>query len=145
MTSAPAIVFEYRPSRVFRRLLIVIAIPVVLALALCALAPWLKWLLVAGALLATGQSVRKTTNSPVVAAGWSADNSWTAHLASHEDLPAVLASYRVLGMFVLLRLQMVEQGVQVLLLAPDNSNVDIRRRPRMRMATIQPGKAAPRL
>ena len=144
MTSAPAIGFEYRPSRAFRRLLILVAIPVVLAVALCALALWLKCLLVAGALLALGRSVRDLTNSPVVAAGWGADNSWTLHLASREDVPAMLASFRVLGMFVLLRLQTAQQ-VQVLLLAPDNSDADIRRRLRMRLATIQPGEPVPRL
>ena len=145
MTSAPAIGFEYRPSRVFRRLLIFVGALVVLSVALCALAPWLKWLLVVGVLLAVGQSARNTKDSLVVAAGWSADNSWTLHLASHEDVPATLASFRVLGMFVLLRLLTTEQGVQVLLLAPDNSDADIRRRLRMRLATIQPGEAVPRL
>ena len=145
MTSAPAIGFEYRPSRVFLRLLIFVGALVVLSVALCALAPWLKWLLVVSVLLAVGQSARNTTDSPVVAAGWSADNSWTLHLASHEDVPATLASFRVLGMFVLLRLLTMEQGVQVLLLAPDNSDADIRRRLRMRLATIQPGEAVPRL
>ena len=145
MTSAPAIGFEYRPSRVFRRLLIFVAVLVVLSVVLCALAPWLKWPLLAAVLLAIGQSARTTTGSLVVAAGWGADDCWTLHLASHEDVPATLASFRVLGPFVLLRLQTTEQGVQVLLLAPDNSDADIRRRLRMRLATVQPGEAVPRL
>jgi toxin CptA len=144
MTSAPAIGFEYQPSRAFRRLLIFVAVLVVLAVALCALAVGLKWLLVAGVMLAVWRSVHKATSSPVVAAGWGTDNSWTLHLASSEDVPATLASFRVLGMFVLLRLQTTEGG-QVLLLAPDNSDADIRRRLRMRLATIQPGEAVPRL
>jgi len=145
MTSAPAIGFEYRPSRIFRRLLVIVAALAVLAVALSALAPVLKLLLIAGVLLTTGQSVRRTMDSPVTAAGWSADNSWTLHLVSHVDVPATLASFRVLGMFVLLRLQTAEQGTQVLLLAPDNSDADIRRRLRMRLATVQPGEAVPRL
>jgi toxin CptA len=145
MTSAPAIGFEYRPSRVFRRLLIFMGALVVLSVGLSALAPWLKWLLLTGVLLSIVRSARNTTGSPVAAAGWSADNSWTLHLASHEDVPATLASFRVLGMFVLLRLQTTGHGVQVLLLAPDNSDADIRRRLRMRLATIQPGEAVPRL
>jgi toxin CptA len=145
MTSAPAIGFEYQPSRVFRRLLIFVGALVVLSVALSALAPWLKWPLLAGVLLAIGQSARSTMDSPVVAAGWSADNSWMLHLASHEDVPATLTSFRVLGSFVLLRLLTTEQGVQVLLLAPDNSDADIRRRLRMRLSTIQPGEAVPRL
>ena len=145
MTSAPAIGFEYRPSRLLRRILIVVAILVVLAVVLCALTPWLKLLLIAGVLLATWQSVRTVTVSSVAAAGWGADNDWTLHLSSHEDVPAVLASYRVLGSFVLLRLNTAGQGVQVLLLVPDNSDADIRRRLRMRLAAVQAGEAVPRL
>ena len=145
MTSAPAIGFEYRPSRLLRRVLIVVAILVVLAVVLCALASWLKLLLIASVLLATWQSMRTMTASPVAAAGWSADNDWTLHLSNHEDMPAALASFRVLGSFVLLRLSTAGQGVQVLLLAPDNSDADIRRRLRMRLATVQAGEAVPRL
>lgn len=145
MTSAPAIGFEYRPSRLLQRAWVVVAILAVLSVVLCALAPWLKLLLVAGVLPATWQSVRKAVGSPVAAAGWSADNSWTLRLVDHEDVPAVLASFRVLGGFVLLRLQTAERGTQVLLLAPDNSDEDIRRRLRMRLATVQPGEAVPRL
>ena len=145
MTSAPAIGFEYRPSRLLRRILIVVAILVVLAIALCALVLWLKLLMVAGVLLATWRSVRTTVVSSVVAAGWGADNDWTLHLSDREDVPAALASFRVLGSFVLLRLSTAGRGMQVLLLAADNSDADIRRRLRMRLATVQPGEALPRL
>ncbi|HEY8683217.1 MAG TPA: protein YgfX [Rhodanobacter sp.] len=145
MTSAPAIGFEYRPSRVLRRLLLVVAAFVVLAVALCAFEPWLKLLLAAAVSLATWQSVRGMAASPVAAAGWSADSDWTLRLTDYADVPATLASFRVLGGFVLLRLQTAERGVQVLLLAPDNSDADIRRRLRMRLAAVQPGEAVPRL
>jgi toxin CptA len=145
MTSAPAIGFEYRPSRLLQRALVVVAFLAVIAVGLCAVAFWLKLLLIACVLLATLQSIRKAAGSPVAAAGWSADNSWTLHLADHEDVPAALASFRVLGRFVLLRLSTVERGTQVLLLAPDNSDADIRRRLRMRLATMQPGEAMSRL
>ena len=145
MTSAPAIGFEYRPSRRLQRGLLALAMLVVLALALCGLAGWLKLLLAAGVLGATWQAIRQLARSPVRAAGWSADASWTLHLHPHQDVPATLASFRVLGSLVLLRLRTAEQGVQVLLLAPDNSDADIRRRLRMRLATLQPGEALPRL
>ena len=145
MTSAPAIGFEYRPSRRLQRALLALATLAVLALALCGLAGWLKLLLAAGVLGATWQAIRQLARSPVRAAGWSADASWTLHLHPHQDVPATLASFRVLGSLVLLRLRTAEQGVQVLLLAPDNSDADIRRRLRMRLATLQPGEALPRL
>lgn len=145
MTSAPAIGFEYRPSRLLRRLLLVVASLTMLAIALCALAIWPKLLLMAGVLMATGQSLHRMANSRVAAAGCSAGRDWMLHLADGEDVPATLASFRVLGAFVLLRLQTLEQGVQVLLLAPDNSDADIRRRLRMQLAIVQLDEAVPRL
>ena len=145
MTSAPAIGFEYRPSRLLRRVLIVVATVAVLAVMLCALALWLKVLLVVALLLATWRSVRHLAAVPIAAAGWSADNDWTLRLIDHEDVPATLASFRVFGAFVLLRLHTTERGMQVLLLAPDNSDADIRRRLRMRLATIQPDGPAQQL
>lgn len=145
MTSAPAIGFEYRPSRSLRRMLILVAALAVLAVVLSALAAWLKLLLVTTASLATWHALRRLATNPIAAAGWSADDAWTLRLTDHEDVPATLASFRILGAFVLLRLQTAERGVQVLLLGPDNSDADIRRRLRMRLATIQPGEAVPRL
>ncbi|SHL58876.1 protein YgfX [Rhodanobacter sp. OK091] len=145
MTSAPAIGFEYRPSRLLRGVLIAVATVAVLAVALSGLAPWLKLPLGAAVVLATRLSVRRLATVPVVAAGWSADNDWTLRLKDHEDVRATLASFRVFGVFILLRLQTVDRGVQVLLLAPDNSDADIRRRLRMRLATMQPDGAVPQL
>ena len=142
MTSAPAIGFEYRPSRWLPRALIAVAALAALSIALCALDWWLKLLLIGGVLLAAWRSLHQIASSPVTAAGWSADNSWTLHLDAHDDVAAVLASFRVLGALVLLRLRTTERGVQVLLLAPDNSDADTRRRLRMRLATLQHARAA---
>jgi hypothetical protein len=128
-----------------RRVSIAVAIVAVLAVGLSGLALWLKLLLGVAVALATWRSVRRLVAVPVAAAGWSADNDWTLRLIDYKDVPATLASFRVFGVFVLLRLQTVEHGAQVLLLAPDNSDADIRRRLRMRLATMQPDSAAPRL
>ncbi|WP_108473074.1 protein YgfX [Rhodanobacter thiooxydans] len=145
MTSAPAIGFEYRPSRWLRRTLVLVAALALLAVALSALPMWLKLLLAVLVLLATWHALRRLAAGPVVAAGWGADDAWTLRMRNHDDMAATLASSRVLGAFVLLRLRTAERGMQVLLLAPDNSDADIRRRLRMRLATIQPGEALPRL
>jgi toxin CptA len=145
MTSAPAIGFEYRPSRGFRHVLAAIALLAVLAVLLSALVWWFKTLLVLIVLLATWRSLRAMASSPVAAAGWGAEDLWTVHLQSHEDVPATLASFRVLGAFVLLRLKTSRHGVQVLMLAPDNSDADIRRRLRMRLATLQSDESPSRV
>lgn len=145
MTSAPAIGFEYRPSRWLRRTLILVAALATLAVVSSALDTGLKLLLTMVVPLATWHALRHLAATPVAAAGLSADNAWTLRLTDHDDVSATLASFRVLGGFVLLRLKTVEQGVQVLVLAPDNSDADIRRRLRMRLAALQPGEAIPRM
>jgi len=117
----------------------------VLAVMLSALDPWLKPLLIVMVLMATWRAIRQLAANPIAAAGWSADNAWTVRVPDHEDVPATLASFRVLGGFVWLRLQTAERGTRILLLAPDNSDADIRRRVRMRLATLQPDEALPRM
>lgn len=145
MTSAPAIGFEYRPPRLLQRALVAMAALACLAIGLSALPWWGKVGLAAGVLAATWHAIRKWRRQPVVAAGWGADDLWTLHLASRDDVAATLLSFRVLGTFVLLRLRAPGHGVQVLLLGPDNSDADIRRRLRMRLALVQADEALPRI
>lgn len=145
MTSAPAIGFDYSPSRWLQRALIVVAALAVLAVMTCALSLWIRLALAIAVVLATWQTRRNLVSSAVVAAGWGTELEWTVHMADNEDIPAELLSFRVLGPFVLLRLRMVGRGVHALLLGPDNSDSDIRRRLRMRLATLTPGEALPRL
>jgi toxin CptA len=142
MTSAPAIGFEYRPSRWLAIAVIGMAALASVSLVLCALLPWLKLLLVIVTWTAAWQAVRRATASPIRAAGWHGD-AWTLRLADHADIAATLLSHRVMGNFILLRLAARDLGVQALLLAPDNSDADIRRRLRMRLATMQVGSATP--
>ncbi|MEW9572652.1 protein YgfX [Rhodanobacter sp. Si-c] len=145
MTSAPAIGFEYRPSRWLPRLLWMAATLAILAIVLSGLPGGLKLLLAALVALLVFRAVRRWSASPVRAAGWSGEGGWSLRLADHGDAPATLASFRVLGACILLRLHAASLGEQVLLLAPDNSDADIRRRLRMRLATVQPGEAVARI
>jgi toxin CptA len=135
MTSAPAIGFEYRPSRLLVRLRVLITLLAVVAVLLCGLFFWLKAVLILLVAACWLYAVRQS-NSTVTAAGWASDGAWSLHRADGADLPASLASFRVWGEFVLLRLVTAERGVTVLLLGPDNSDADIRRRLRMRLAAM---------
>ena len=146
MTSAPAIGFEYRPSRWLPRLLLAVAILAMLAVLLSGLPWWLKTTLFVAVALVAHRAMRRWSASPVRAAGWSSEGGWSLRLADHSDLPASLASFRVLGACILLRLRAAPLDEQVLLLlAPDNSDADIRRRLRMRLATVQLDEATPRI
>jgi toxin CptA len=108
-----------------------------LAIVLCGLAWWLKLVL---AVLATGlwlHAMRHRQDADVTAAGWTAEGGWNLHRASGGEALATLQSFRVLGSFVLLRLREQDRRITTLLLAPDNSDPDIRRRLRMRLAVQQ--------
>ena len=145
MTSAPAIGFDYSPSRWLQRAILLVAALATLAVMTCALPLWIRLALTIAVLLATWRTCRLLVASAVRAAGWGTELDWTVHMAGNEDVRAELLSFRVLGPFVLLRLRTLDRGVHALLLAPDNSDVDIRRRLRMRLATLTPGEALPRL
>ncbi|MEO7071535.1 MAG: protein YgfX [Rhodanobacter sp.] len=143
MPSAPAIGFEYHPSRYLRRALIVIGGLAVLALWQSALPPAARIVASVLVMFLTAHAARRVARSPVRAAGCGADGQWTLHLQPQADVAATLLSSRVLSGFVLLRLRTAEHGVQTLLLGPDNADADIRRRLRMRLATMQAGTMPP--
>lgn len=145
MISAPAIGFEYRTSRLALRLLMVVALLAMAAIALCGLSWWIKSPLLVATLAALLRALRHPAARQVVAAGWSAGGDWSLRMSHGEDTPAMLGSFRVMGRFVLLRLFLPGQRPLVLLLAPDNSDADVRRRLRMRLAAIKADEALPRL
>lgn len=141
MPSAPAIGFEYRPSRHLRRALMAVAGLAVLAVWLCALPASAKVAVSVIVLFAVAHAALRVAHTPVTAAGCGEDGQWTLRMNSHTDVTATLSSSRVLGGFVLLRLRTAERGVHSLLLGPDNADADIRRRLRMRLATRRSGQA----
>ncbi len=145
MPSAPAIGFEYRPPRLLRYTVIGVAALGLLCLALSALPRAGKLVLAAIVLIATWRATGKLQRAWIAAAGWNADEQWTVRLVSGDDVAATLLSFHVLGAFVLLRLRVTGLGVHVLLLGPDNSDGDIRRRLRMRLAIVQADEALPRI
>jgi toxin CptA len=134
MTSVPAIGFEYSPSRWLTRVLAVMSVLSALAILLAAVPFWLKYPLAIAPLLACRYASLRFKRAPVRAAGWNRDGSWTLRFASGDDRPASLGSFRAMGDFIWLRLCIAESDSVVLLLAPDNTDADIRRRLRMRLA-----------
>ncbi|WP_266159299.1 protein YgfX [Dyella silvatica] len=145
MTSAPAIGFEYRASRLFLCLLIGMALLAMLAVICCGLPWWAKCLLLMVTLAAVVRAIRHAVAGQVTAVGWTAAGDWSLRMSGGADALAMLGSFRVLGSFVLLRLVLPDRRSVSLLLAPDNSDADTRRRLRMRLAAIKPDEALPRL
>lgn len=135
MTSAPAIGFDYRPSGLPVRMLGVVAALALLAVALSGTSWWLKGLLALGVLASTVRAARRLACTAIAGVGLAGEN-WTLYGADRSESSARLASFRFLGSCILLRLKAAGR-VEVLLLAPDNSDADLRRRLRMRLAVLQ--------
>lgn len=132
MTSAPAIGFDYRPSFWLVGLVTLVAVLASVALALCGAPGKLKLALIAGTVMLAGAGMHRARRSSVtgVACG---PGGWALYQADRSQLPALLLSHRVIGTCVLLRLR-TDRFTETLLLAPDNSDADMRRRLRMRLA-----------
>jgi toxin CptA len=135
MTSAPAIGFEYRPSRWIPRLFFLITLLALLAIVLSGAPLVLQCALVAAVLVACRHALRRL-RLPVCAIGW-AKGGWTLRGLDGGDDSAILLSARVMGSLVLLHLASQRYGKLTLWLMPDNSGADIRRRLRMRLAALQ--------
>jgi toxin CptA len=73
----------------------------------------------------------------VNAAGWAHSSGWTLRGLDATDEPASLRSFKVVGSLVLLRLSSPRYGKLTLWLMPDNTDADIRRRLRMRLAVMK--------
>ncbi len=138
MTSAPAIGFEYRPSRWLVRLLILVSVLATLAVWMSAV-PWLAKLAITVAIgLTLWRTLLRWSGVALEAAGWGRDGGWSLRWRGGQDSAATLASYRVIGEHaVWLRLSLAGRGHVALLLAPDNSDADIRRRLRMPLAQVE--------
>ena len=73
---------------------------------------------------------------PIYAVGWASQSGWTLRGLDGVDDVATLVSFRIMRQLVLLRLASVRYGKLTLWLMPDNTDADIRRRLRMRLAVL---------
>lgn len=136
MTSAPAIGFEYRPSRWVARLFVFVACAAAFAVAVSGI-PWM--LRAATALiifLACTRAVRRL-RTPIYAVGWASQTGWSVRGLDGADDAAVLKSFRIFRQVALLRLISTRYGRLTLWLMPDNADPDTRRRLRMRLAVLR--------
>ena len=142
MTSAPAIGFEYRPSRWVPRLLVVMTFLVLLAIALSGMALVWQIVLAMGTVIACRHTLLRL-RLPIYAVGWAGQSGWTLRGLDGSDDTATLLSFRAIGGVVLLRLASCRYGKLTLWLLPDNSDADIRRRLRMRLAILRTAPLEP--
>ena len=135
MTSAPAIGFEYRPSRWVPRLFVAVTCLTVVAV-MASGPPLLMRVVLASVLVAVCSQAIRRLQLPIYAVGWASRSGWTLRGLDGADDAARLTSFRIVGQLVLLRLASGRYGKLTLWLMPDNTDADIRRRLRMRLAVM---------
>ena len=135
MTSAPAIGFEYRPSRWVPRLFVAVTCLTVVAVMASGPPVLMRVVLVSVLVAVCSHAIRRLQLS-IYAVGWASRSGWTLRGLDGADDAARLTSFRIVGQLVLLRLASGRYGKLTLWLMPDNTDADIRRRLRMRLAVM---------
>jgi toxin CptA len=138
MKSAPAIVFDVAPSRWIAVAVGAIAALGLIALAFCGMPLWAKFVAASAACGYAGYCVRQFLRNPLRRAAWYAAGHWRladVHGVEHlADLEQGIAR----GSWIVLRLRRSDGRRAVIILSPDNSDADTRRRLRVRLARVDP-------
>lgn len=135
MKSAPAITFDYTPSRWLVVALIGVALLAVLATAASGIETWMKLLLGAAACTYAAAAMRRLLHPVVRRCAWHESGHWRVRdAACADDHAASLLGASVLGDLIVLRLRSALQRSTTLILMSDNCDPDTRRRLRVRLA-----------
>jgi toxin CptA len=134
MKSAPAITFDYSPSRWLVVALAGVALLAVLATAASAIETWMKLLLGVAVCIYAADAMRRLLHPVVRRCAWYEGGHWRVRDAAGQDHAASLLSASVRGNLIVLRLRSELQRSTALLLVSDNCDADTRRRLRVRLA-----------
>jgi toxin CptA len=140
MPSAPAIGFEYRPSRALQLAFPVMGSAAILAILWGSLAWWIELLLIAALLTYLFIEHRRFRRVPVRAVSYRSDGGWSLCLPDGESVEATLVSSRVLGSLTVLRFAW-SGGRLALAMLPDNLDADTHRCLRMRLREGGPARS----
>jgi toxin CptA len=134
MKSAPAIAFDYAPSRWLLAALIAVTGLALLAIALSGIPRWSKGVLAAAACAYAGRAYAGLRKAPVRRCAWYESGHWRVRDASGQEFEASLRQASVRGACIVLRLHSALGRSSSLVLLPDNCDADTRRRLRVRLA-----------
>lgn len=137
MKSAPAIAFDYRPSRWVAAASCLVALAGVLALFFSGVPLWGKFLAAALACGYAGAGLRRFLRNPVRRAAWYDAGHWRLADTDGIEHLADLEQGMVRGPWIVLRLRRSDGARIAVILGPDNSNADTRRLLRVRLARVR--------
>ena len=134
MKSAPAIAFDYRPSRWLAIAIVLVALLALIALALSGIDLWMKLVIGCVACIYAGYALWRFLYAPARRVAWHAAGHWRVADIDGDEHVAELQHAVVRGDWIVLTLRHSNGERVPLVLAPDNCDVDIRRRLRVRLA-----------
>ena len=146
MKSAPAIAFEYRPSRLLALAIVMLTLLALMALALCGLAWWIKLPLAGCAIVYATFSLSRFWRTPPIKVTWHTAGHWLIFGLRDQETVAELDHAVVHAGFIVLTLRCNDGKRLRLPLSPDICDPDTRRWLRVRLARSQedaPGVAQP--
>jgi len=134
MKSAPAIAFDFTPSRWIAATIGLLALAGLAALAFSGVPLWATLLVAAIGCVYAGYEMRRFLRNPVRRAAWYEAGHWRLADADGFDYVADLQQGIVRGAWIVLRLRRSDGERVAIILGPDNSDADTRRRLRVRLA-----------
>ena len=143
MKSAPAITFDYRPSRRLGAAIVAMALLAAVAAALCGLDAWQKAIVLVAAITGGALGWQRSRRSLVQRCAWYGDDRWRVRDARGEEHHAVLLHAAVRGPMIALVLSAGALRRVALILLPDNSDAELRRRLRVRLSRAADPAAPP--
>lgn len=137
MQSAPAITFDYRPSRWLLAAGVLVAALALLALVLSGVPAIAKMALGVFVCSQVGMVIGHHLRPAVRRAAWQQAGHWRLTDSQGREHVAELARSVVRGMWIVLNLRRSDGKRVVLILAPDNTDADTQRRLRVRLSRVQ--------
>ena len=134
MKSAPAIAFDYVPSRWLAGAIVVVALLALVAVAFAGLAAWMKLTFGCAVIAYAFHALQRHLLASTRRVAWHEAGHWRMALADGEERVAELRHAVVRGGWLVLTLRAVNGERMSLILGPDNTDADVRRRLRVRLA-----------
>ena len=134
MKSAPAIAFDYVPSRWLAAAIVAAAVLALVSVALTGVSAWLKLAIGCAVVGYAAHSLWRHLGASMRRVAWHEAGHWKSAHASGEERVAELQNAVVRGGWLVLTLRSGNGERVALILGPDNSDADVRRRLRVRLA-----------
>ena len=145
MKSAPAIAFDYRPSRWVAAGIVTMALLAIVASASSGIGLWMRLAVGFASCCYAALALRRYVASPVRRVAWHEAGHWRMLDSDGQEHVAELRRAVVRGAWIMLSLRLTDGKRASFVLAPDNCPADVQRRLRVRLARVRevaPGPAA---